>query len=229
MDPVNYTSTRYDDRIVSEARSVKVTIPINTTLVAGECFYVAPYLGVAMESVTNDGSTTQDIALAVGPLVVATTKLTSGQDFVAGTPVYWVSGTQKFSETRTDIPAGWVYKTKGAESTPVAHILLSGPTFTPVDVTDAQLVVDALKGADLTDIAGISKQAHVADVAGTGKTTVAAVASSGGTVADLVTDINKTGGIVEVLNATRTVADANVVKINAIIKALEDAGILATA
>lgn len=227
MDPVNYTSTRYDDRIVSEARSVKVTIPINTTLVAGECFYVAPYLGVAMESATNDGSTTKDIALAVGPLVVATTKLTSGQDFVAGTPVYWVSGTQKFSETRTDIPAGWVYKTKGAESTPVAHILLAGPTFTPVDVTDAQLVVDALKGADLTDIAGISKQAHVADVAGTGKTTVESIA--GNDAAAIVTDVNKTGGIVEVLNATRTVADANVVKINAIIKALEDAGILATA
>lgn len=204
MDPVNFTNVRYPDRIVSEARSVKVTIPQSTTLVAGECFYVAPYLGVAMESATNGSGVTKDIALALGPIVVATSKLTAGQTFAAKTKAYWDVSTQKFTETQTDIPAGWVIKAKGSESTPVAHILLLPPAFLPSDVTDTQLVVNALKSAELETLAGIEAQAHIADVANV----------AGADAAALVTDINKAGGIVA--------------KINAILALLETLGLVAT-
>lgn len=226
MDPVNFTNVRYPDRIVSEARSVKVTIPQSTTLVAGECFYVAPYLGVAMESATNGIGVTKDIALALGPIVVATSKLTSGQTFAVKTKVYWDESTQLFTETPGDIPAGWVYKAKGSESTPVAHIFLQGPRFEPVDLTDAALVVDGLKAAELSLLAGLEEQDHLADVAATGETTVAAV--EGVDAAALVTDINKDGGVVDVLNVTRTKVDALVTAINAIHGKLEALGLVAT-
>lgn len=204
MNPVNVTETRYPDRIVSEARSVVVTIPASTTIVPNECFYVAPFLGVAMEAVTTPEDDTQDIALAIGPLIIATTKLTAQQNFFKGTAVYWDSSTQKFTETRTDIPAGWVYKEKGSESVPVAHIFLTGPAPTPVDLTDAQLVVDGLKAADLALLAGLEEQDHIADVANV----------AGNDAADLVTDINKAGGLVA--------------KVNAILALLETLGLVAT-
>lgn len=204
MNPVDFTETRYPDRIVSEARSVKVTIPASSTILPNDCFYVAPFLGVAMEAVTTGEGETQDIALAVGPLIIATTKLTSGQTFAKGTAVYWDATTQKFTETRTDIPAGWVYKAKGSESVPVAYIFLTGPAPTPVDLTDAQLVVDGLKAADLALLAGLEEQAHIADVANV----------AGEDAAALVTDINKAGGIVA--------------KINAILALLETLGLVAT-
>lgn len=211
MDPVALVSTtRSKDRIVGDLRSVRVTIPISTTLLAGECFYVAPYLGVAMEDVTNDGATTQEIALAVGELLVATTKLTSGQTFAKGTKVYWDASTQKFTETPTAIPAGYVYKAKGTETTPVAYIALFD--FSSVGASGA-----------------VAPANHVAAVADTGETTVADVA--GGDVPALIIDINKTGGIVDVLNAAVAKIDGTGGindTLNAILVILENAGLVKT-
>ena len=229
MDPVQFTTTTYADRKVADARSVLVPISASgadLSIKPGVCYYVAPYLGILNEAVELADGESGNYSLEIGPMRIATTKLTSGQTFAVGTPVYWDASTQKFTETRTDIPAGWVYKAKGSESTPEAHILLSGPQFTPVDVTDAQLVVNALKGAELGTLAGIEEQAHLADVTATGETTVASVA--GADAAALVTDINKDGGVVDVLNVTRTKVDALVTAINAIHGKLEALGLVAT-
>ena len=207
MDPVQFTTTTYADRKVADARSVLVPISASgadLSIKPGVCRYVAPYLGILNEAVELADGESGTYSLEIGPIRIATTKLTGGQTFAAGTKVYFDASTQLFTETPGDIPAGWVYKAKGSESTPGAHILLLPPAFLPSDVTDTQLVVNALKSADLTDIAGISKQAHIADVADV----------AGVDAAALVTDINKAGGI----KAT----------INAILKSLEDAGIHAT-
>ena len=230
VDPVQFTTTTYADRKVADARSVLVAITasgVDLSIKPGVCRYVAPYLGILNEAVELSDGESGTYSLEIGPIRIATTKLTSGQTFAAGTKVYFDASTQLFTETPGDIPAGWVYKAKGSESTPVAHIFLLPPVFEPIDLTDLaaikaafadidlddfgdavfsdiNAVTEALADAELEDIAGFSKQAHIADV-----TDVAGVDA-----AALVTDINKAGGI----KAT----------INAILKSLEDAGIHAT-
>lgn len=252
MDPIAFTTARYTDRKISDAKSVKVTIPTSKVLLAGEAFYVSPFLGLLTENVTTVSPATAEAILEVGPLVCTTTKLTAEQNFTLGTIVYWSTATDKFTETPTDILAGVVYKAKGREATPVAHIFILGPSIAALDPTDMaaikaafanivltdfddavfadiNTVAAALKDADLTDIAGISKQAHLADVAAVTATTVENVA--GADAAALVTDINKAGGIVASLNTLRTEINATGgIKdvINKILKSLEDAGIHAT-
>lgn len=229
MDPVQFTTTTYADRKVADARSVLVAISASgadLSIKPGVCRYVAPYLGILNEAVELADGESGTYSLEVGPMRIATTKLTSGQTFAVGTKVYFDASTQLFTETPGDIPAGWVYKAKGSESTPVAHIFLQGPRFEPVDLTDAALVVDGLKAADLSLLAAIEEQDHLADVTATGETTVASVA--GADAAALVTDINKDGGVVDVLNVTRTKVDALVTAINAIHGKLEALGLVAT-
>lgn len=128
MDPVAFTTKRYANRIISDAKSVRVKVSNAgaTDLDPGEVVYVAPYLGV-LNDVVEAGQTNKPVALALGPVIIATNKLTAEQEFKAGTAVYWDDTTGLFTETPTAVPAGYVYRDVDAQSTPLAYILLLGP------------------------------------------------------------------------------------------------------
>lgn len=85
-------------RKVSDGWSVKVTVPISTTIVAGDFFELDGFIGIAFESLVTDGATTSDVALGLDLAEYETSQITVADAFVKGATVYWDGVTDLFTD-----------------------------------------------------------------------------------------------------------------------------------
>lgn len=87
---------------VSDGKSVRVTVPENTEIVAQQFYLIGDFFGAAMQSVKTGAGETAEIILDIEQAEYETDQISTTQAFAAGTPIYWNEATDKFTETETD-------------------------------------------------------------------------------------------------------------------------------
>lgn len=81
-------------RKVSEGRSVRVTVPQNTTIEAGKFYLLDGFFGLAVQSVTTGPGETAEVVLNVEQAEYETSQITTTDDFKKGDTVYWDDSTK---------------------------------------------------------------------------------------------------------------------------------------
>ena len=80
-------------RKVSDGRSVRVTVPQNTTIEAGKFYLLDGFFGLAVQSVTTGSGETAEVILNCEQAEYETSQITTTDDFNKGDLVYWNAGT----------------------------------------------------------------------------------------------------------------------------------------
>ncbi len=100
---------------VSNGKSVRVVVPISTVIVAGTFYLIDGFFGIALQSVTTDGSTTSLVTLSIEPAEYETDQITLADGFTLGAKVYFDAATKKFTTAAsTNIFVGVVTVAKDA-------------------------------------------------------------------------------------------------------------------
>ncbi len=86
---------------ISDGKSVKVTVPENTTIEASKFYLLGGFFGAAMQSVTTGAGETAEVILNIEQAEYETDQIDATQDFVAGTVIYWDAAAGKLTETET--------------------------------------------------------------------------------------------------------------------------------
>lgn len=84
-------------RKVSQADSVKVTVPVSTTIDQGKFYLLDGFLGMAVQSVKTDGSTTSEVILYTEQAEYETSQISTADAFNRGDKVYWNNTTKLFT------------------------------------------------------------------------------------------------------------------------------------
>lgn len=87
---------------ISNGKSVRVKVPENTTVTAGEWVLLDNFFGLAMQSIVTGAGQTKDIVLTIEQAEYETDQISTTQAFAVGTPIYWNATTKKFTESETD-------------------------------------------------------------------------------------------------------------------------------
>jgi len=95
--PVPSTVVNINAAKVSDGKSVRVTVPGNTTIEAGKFYLLDGFLGVAFQSVQTAPGQTAEVVLNIEQAEYETDQIDTSQTFAKGTLIYW-NGT-RFTET----------------------------------------------------------------------------------------------------------------------------------
>jgi len=115
---------------ISDGKSVKVTVPANTTIEAGKFYLLDGFFGCAMQSVTTGVGQTAEVVLNIEQAEFETDQIAETGDFLPGTLIYWDEGDGVFTEEANgNRPAGRV--TVGKDENDVIWFIL-GPQVYPV-------------------------------------------------------------------------------------------------
>ena len=101
-------------RKVSDGKSVRVSVPENTTVEQGAFALLDGFLGLAAQKVVAGAGETKSLVLNIEPGEYETSQIDKSQNFAVGTKIYWDASTKKFTETPTAILAGVVTNAKDA-------------------------------------------------------------------------------------------------------------------
>ncbi|ADQ06502.1 conserved hypothetical protein [Caldicellulosiruptor hydrothermalis 108] len=102
---------------VSDGKSVRVTVPENTTIEAGKFYMLDGFLGCAMQSVTTGAGQTAEVVLSIEQAEYETDQIDTTQNFAKGTKIYWDNINKRFTETETgNRLAGIVTQSKDANN-----------------------------------------------------------------------------------------------------------------
>jgi predicted RecA/RadA family phage recombinase len=101
-------------RKVSDGKSVRVSVPENTTVEQGAFALLDGFLGLAAQKVVTGAGETKNLVLNIEPGEYETSQIDATQDFAVGTKIYWDSTAKKFTETPTAVLAGVVTLAKDA-------------------------------------------------------------------------------------------------------------------
>ena len=101
-------------RKVSDGKSVRVSVPENTTVEQGAFALLDGFLGLAAQKVVTGAGETKGLVLNIEPGEYETSQIDKSQNFAVGTKIYWDASTKKFTETPTAILAGVVTNAKDA-------------------------------------------------------------------------------------------------------------------
>ena len=101
-------------RKVSDGKSVRVSVPENTTVEQGAFALLDGFLGLAAQKVVTGAGETKNLVLNIEPGEYETSQIDATQDFAVGTKIYWESTAKKFTETPTAVLAGVVTLAKDA-------------------------------------------------------------------------------------------------------------------
>jgi predicted RecA/RadA family phage recombinase len=104
-------------RKISDGKSVKATVPANTTVTAGQFVKLDGVLGLAVQSVTTDATSTGQVVLNIEPGEYETSQINAAEAFNAGAKVYWDNTNKRFTTTPTGNQfAGIVTQAKDANN-----------------------------------------------------------------------------------------------------------------
>jgi len=81
-------------RKVAGAASVKVTVPVSTTIEKSKFYLLNGFFGMAVQSVATDGSTTAQVVLEIDQAEYETSQITVANAFAKGDAVYWNDATK---------------------------------------------------------------------------------------------------------------------------------------
>ena len=101
-------------RKVSDGKSVRVSVPENTTVEQGAFALLDGFLGLAAQKVVTGAGETKNLVLNIEPGEYETSQIDATQNFAVGTKIYWDSTAKKFTETPTAVLAGVVTLAKDA-------------------------------------------------------------------------------------------------------------------
>lgn len=82
---------------VSDGKSVKVAVPANSDIKAGELVLLGGFLGFAMRDVKTGTGQTAEVTLNIEQAEYETDKTTEGEAVKAGDLVYWDDTTKKLT------------------------------------------------------------------------------------------------------------------------------------
>jgi len=74
---------------ISDGKSVKVTVPENTTIEAGKFYLLDGFFGCAMQSVTTAAGETSEVVLNIEQAEFETDQINAADAFNKGGLVYW--------------------------------------------------------------------------------------------------------------------------------------------
>ena len=123
--PVPSTVFNVNTAKVSDGKSVRVTVPVNTTIEAGKFYLLDGFLGAAFQSVTTAGETAE-VILNIEQAEYETDQIDTSQtfNFNKGTLIYWDTASKKFTETSTgNRLAGRVTQAKKDDNNVICFIL----------------------------------------------------------------------------------------------------------
>jgi hypothetical protein len=146
--PVPSTVVNINAAKVSDGKSVRVTVPENTTIEAGKFYLLDGFLGAAFQSVTTGVEETAEVILNIEQAEFETdqTKEADRATMVVGTDIYWDKDNKYFTLSGTDIYAGKI--TAAADENGVIWFKLVECPFSLDDVTTLAAQVGTL--GDLT-------------------------------------------------------------------------------
>ena len=87
--PVPSTVTNIGYGKISDGKSVKVTVPENTTIEAGKFYLLDGFFGCAMQSVTTGVGQTAEVVLNIEPAEYETDQINTADAFAKGSLVYY--------------------------------------------------------------------------------------------------------------------------------------------
>ena len=98
--PIPSTVVNINAAKFSDGKSVRVTVPVNTTIEAGIFYLLDGFLGVALQSVQATGQTAE-VVLNIEQAEYDTDQIDTDhtQNFDKGTLIYWDAASKKFTET----------------------------------------------------------------------------------------------------------------------------------
>ena len=206
--PVPSTVVNINAAKVSDGKSVRVTVPENTTIEAGKFYLLDGFLGAAFQSVTTGVGETAEVILNIEQAEFETdqTKEADRVTMAVGTDIYWDKDNKYFTLSGTDIYAGKI--TAAADENGVIWFKLAERPFSLDDVTTLAAQVGTL--GDLTTTAKNSIVAAVNEVNAKAAEKV-----------DPITDVEN----LSVSDATDLQAVAT--QLNALLTALTAAGLMA--
>ena len=100
--PVPSTVINVNSGKFSDGKSVRVTVPANTTIEAGKFYLLDGFLGCAFQSVRTGPGEIAEIILNIEQAEYETDQidtLDTSQTFDKGTLIYWDDSGKKFTET----------------------------------------------------------------------------------------------------------------------------------
>lgn len=97
--PVPSTAVNINAAKVSDGKSVRVTVPENTTIEAGKFYLLDGFLGVAFQSVTTGAGETAEVILNIEQAEYETDQISASHAFTRGTLIYWDEASKRFTQT----------------------------------------------------------------------------------------------------------------------------------
>jgi predicted RecA/RadA family phage recombinase len=97
--PVPSTVTVLARAKITDGKSVSVTVPESTVVVAGMFILLGGFFGVALQSITTEAGETASLILAIEEAEYETDAIDVAQTFAVGTPLFWDAAAKKFTET----------------------------------------------------------------------------------------------------------------------------------
>jgi hypothetical protein len=97
--PIPSTVVNINAAKFSDGKSVRVTVPVNTTIEAGKFYLLDGFLGVAFQSVQTAPGQTAEVVLNIEQAEYETDQIDTSQTFAKGTLIYWDGTNKRFTET----------------------------------------------------------------------------------------------------------------------------------
>lgn len=99
--PVSSTVTQIPRAKTSDGKSVRVTVPENTTIEAQTFALVDDFFGVAMQTVVTGAGETAELTLSIEQAEYETDNITTAETYNVGSKLYYDKATGKFTATAT--------------------------------------------------------------------------------------------------------------------------------
>lgn len=125
---------------ISDGKSIKVTVPENTTVTAGKFYLLDNYLGCAFQSVTTEAGETSEVTLSIEYAEYETDQVNAAEAFAKGADIYWDINNKCFTITPTAIYGGQVTAAKDDNN-------VIWFKFAPRVITNADALADFLRNS----------------------------------------------------------------------------------
>lgn len=155
-------------RKISDGKSVRVTVPENTTVEQGAFALLDGFLGLAVQKVVTGAGETKNLVLNIEAGEYETSQIDATQNFAVGTKIYWDSATKRFTETPTAVLAGVVTAAKDTNDViwfRVAPGIINDEaataigTMTALTTTEKGTLVEAINEVDANADAALARVA----------------------------------------------------------------------
>ncbi len=211
---------------VSDGKSVRVTVPENTEIVAGTLVFLGGFLGFAGKDVTTGAGQTEELILNIEQAEYETSQVKEEDDMdTVGVDLFWDEGGKHLTETPTAVYAGKLTVVKSQFSAdPLVEVIWFNLAPQLTAAADAALLAAQVGDVEDLDTTAEVVVAAINEVLGE----LGDVDVLDTTASDVVAAVNEVlAGLGDVSTLDTTASDS-VAAINEVLSALGDTGALDT-